>query len=147
MYETKETEIDKFKVKVTQWPARKAFKQKLKLIKIFGPSLAEIFSGYKSRKSDSQEESSEIDMSKVGLAIRMLFEKLNEDEMLSLILELFSSTRINDRELTESEFDMIFAGKIFSVYKIIGFVLEVNFGSFFEKGGIGKMMSQIRVTQ
>lgn len=150
MYETKDKEIDGFKVTVTQWPARKAFKKKLKLARLLGPSFAEILSGWKSSKTSEENisiDSSEIDLSKVGSAIQMLFDKMDEDEMLDLILELFSSTRIDGKELTNEEFDLIFAGKTVTVYKVIGFVLEVNFGSFFGKGGIGIAMKHLSKTQ
>lgn len=146
MVEAKDKIIDEFKVIVTEWPARKAFKMKLKLTKILGPSVAEIFSGL-DRKTAESVMNSNIDISKVGKAIEMLFEKMDEDQILSLIFEMLSSTRVNNLEINDQSFDDLFKGKLQSVYKILGFVVEVNFGSFFGSSGIGLVKTAFEKTQ
>lgn len=138
MYQTKERTIDDLKVTVTEWPARKAFKMKVRLLKIFGPVLAEIISGMKSKAGASVLDS-DFDLSKFGSAIEKLTATMSEDDLLKMVFELTSSTRINNQEITEDTFDMVFAGKMHTIYKILGMVLEVNFGSFLGMSGIGKV--------
>ena len=108
MIEAKEKEIEGCKVTVSQFPARYGFKLQVKLAGIFGPVLGEVLSGVKGGKNFSQ---SDINMEKLSDAIRVLFEKINQDTALDLILEILKSTHIDGKEITPETFDIIFVGK------------------------------------
>ena len=144
MIETKKKTIDKLKISVTQWPARKAFKHKRKLGYIFGPALGEIASGLENAKSGDSDSllDGDYDLSKLGVAFEKLFDRLTDEEIDSIFEWMFSGVRIDEKELTEDSIDVIFAGKMVTVYKVMGFVLEVNFGSFLGQSGIGKLLKK-----
>jgi hypothetical protein len=57
-------------------------------------------------------------------------------------LELLQLTRIDGKEINEAVFDSEFAGNLFFMYKVIFFVIEVNYKDFFDKSGIGKILTQ-----
>jgi len=151
MVETEEREIDGLSVSVTQFPARFGFKMQVKLARIFGPVFGEIVSGVSdkpNKKSDSSSEDvsimdKDIDLKKLGSAIEKLFNILDESKSESLVFELLNLTRIDKKEINQSSFDMIFAGKYLTLYKILGFVLEVNYKSFFGEGDIGQKIKRM----
>jgi len=138
MVDNKEKEIDEMKVSVTQFPARFGFKMQAKLLKIFGPVIGTVLSGNDVSTSGLD---STVSMDKLADAVRILFDVIDEDKALALVLELLQSTRINGQEVNEATFDALFPGKYATMYKILGFVLEVNYGSFFGEGGIGKKVA------
>ena len=144
--EKKECDIDGLKITVTQFPARTGFKMQAKLAKIFGPALGELVSGVKGKTGKGLTEA-EIDLSKFSGAVRTLFEKIDEESALVLIFELLQFTRINGEEVTEEIFDDTFPGKYATLYKILYFVVEVNYGSFFGQGGIGKALRVLKTQQ
>lgn len=154
--DTKHKEIDGIAISVTQWPARKAFKYKRKLGKIFAPAIGELGAAInpddikklkkgKPKKDDVSFLEKDFDFSKVGNAFTMLFDSITEDEIDTIFVWMFSGVRIKDKELTLDEIDVTFAGEMMTIYKVFGFVLEVNFGSFLGKSGIGKLLSRIQV--
>lgn len=131
MIETKEKYIDGHKYTVTQFPARRALTLKTKLVKLVAPSLFTAMSGQK-------QGASVLDMP-LDKAINMLVERLDEDHLINLIFELLASTRRDGKELNESHFNMVYAGNFGELYKALFFILEVNFGSFFQEIGIGNL--------
>lgn len=139
-YKTKEKLIDGKRVCVTPWGARTALKRKFKLLKLFGPGLAELAGGMK-------KDGMETDLSNLSTAIEKLLVQVEEDEFIKIIMMFFEQLFIDDREITDTEFDSFFSENLNLVYKIIGFVLEVNFGSFFGKGGIGKALNLVKKVQ
>lgn len=143
MYEAKEREIDGHKVTVTQWPARKALTTKLKLVRAIGPSLGEIIGGMKGTEESVLE--SDLDLSKVTAALEKLLSALDEATFMSLIKIFMSGVRVDEVDMSnDKEFDMMFTSKLDLLYKVIWFVLEVNYGSFFGEDGIGKAMEKAK---
>lgn len=134
MVETKEKTIDGFKVTVTQFPARYGFKMQARLIKVFAPILGTLLSG-------KQGLESEVNLSGLGDALQKVFILLDENAAMQLVFDLMQSTRVDGQEMNDAYFDSMFAGKMNVVYKILGFILEVNFGNFFGEGGIGKAVT------
>ena len=135
MVDNKEKEIEGMKVNVTQFPARFGFKMQAKLLRIFGPVIGTVLSGNDISKGVMN---SDVSMGNLSEAIKRLFEVLDEDKSLALVLDLLQQTRIDGQEVNEGTFDTLFPGKYLALYKILGFVLEVNYGSFFGEGGIGR---------
>lgn len=137
MIETKTKQIDERSVTVSQFPARKGLKIKLHLAKMIAPGLASatgILTGGLETDFDSKV---------LAFAIGQLVDSLGNDATVDFIVkELMQGTRLDDKEITDSLFDMEFAGDYGLLYKIIAFILEVNYGSFFENLNIGSLTSK-----
>jgi len=115
MIETREKKIDNAVYSVTQLPARRALKMKAKLIKLFGSMLL---------GGDSN-------------SFQNMCSSLDENQFESICMELIQGVRKNNIELTPSTFDLEFAGDMAGVYKLLLFVIEVNYENFFTMIGIG----------
>jgi hypothetical protein len=142
MIESKEKEIDEMKITVSQFPARAGFKMQARLVKLFAPFVGEIIGGIKTKKEQKLMES-DVDLSKIPNAVKELFEHLDEDSAMQLVFDLLQLTKVNGQDVNEETFDLMFPGKYLTLYKIIGFVLEVNYGSFFGKSGIGQVFKKM----
>lgn len=114
MIETREKEIDGATYTVTQLPARRALRLKTKLVKTFGS----FFLG------DSK-------------SLHSMFQTLDENQFESLCMEMIQGVRKNGVELNQATFDLEFAGDMAGLYKLLLFVVEVNFDNFFQMIGIG----------
>lgn len=145
MIETKERKIGELNISVTPWPARKAFKNQIMLGKVFGPSLRELGAAIKGATDTGID--SDADFSMIGQAFANLFEHLSESEAESVLKKLTDGVLVNNVEPTPEQFDTYFAGDMMGIYKVIGFVLEVNYGSFLEKSGIGALLQKKQTTQ
>lgn len=137
MIETKEKVIDNHSVMVTQFPGRRALFFKTRLLKLAGPALAQMFT------SEELSLDAKFDHTVIAKIIDKLAESLDENEFVRFVIDLLQCTRVDGKEITESEFDMLFAGNLLLMYKILWFTLEVNYGSFFGQSGIGKILSKI----
>ncbi len=145
MKEPQTKKIDDFNVIVSAWPARKAWRYQVLFGKIIGPSLKELGAALGSKTQDKSIMDSDLSYEKIGEAIANLFNNLSEDESEDLLLKCMSSVRVNNEEITPETFDVIFAGNLSTVYKIVGFVLEVNYGSFLGKSGIGQLLKKAQI--
>ena len=142
MIKTEETTIDGVKVTVTQFPARLGLKIKVKLMKLAAPAIATATGALKGGLD------AEIDSVVLGAAVKELVSNLDQDVIVDFIItELLQSTRLNDKELTEEVFDMEFSGNYSLLYKVIGYVLKVNYSDFFGKSGIGLLASRFLKTE
>jgi hypothetical protein len=115
MIETREKIIDGATYTVTQLPARRAIRLKAKLIKTFGSFL----------------------LGSDGKNLQAICESLDENQFEALCMEMLQGVRKNGVELTPAKFDLEFAGDIAGVYKLLLFVVEVNYANFFSMFGIG----------
>ena len=141
MIETKEKYIDGANYTVTQLPARRALRLKTKLLKLFGPVLAQVFITATEQGTDDQKKRDLV------TAVEILSSSINENEYESLIIELLNGVRKNGVELTPPTIDLEFAGDMESLYHLLWFVVEVNFANFFSMLGIGSLFSQEANTQ
>lgn len=141
--EVKDKEIDGHKYTVTSFGGREGVKIKAKLIKYFGPSLLSLTTiGLQGKKKFSETE---IDPELLSKLFQNLTDQLDEDEYLNFLLRLLKSTRYDNQEINEELFDTIFAGNYLTLYKVIFFVMEVNYKkSFFGEGGIGNLTERIK---
>jgi hypothetical protein len=73
-----------------------------------------------------------------------LAQHLDPDAIVQLCEDLLIYTKINGKEITATIIDTEFAGEYITLYKVIGYVVEVN--SFFGKGGIGKLLEKVKIT-
>lgn len=113
MIETKEKIIDGSVYTVTQLPARRALKLKAKLLKNFGSLLF---------ANDSSSNA---------------WYNFDENQFESLCLEMIQGVRKDGVELTPATFDLEFAGNVAGIYKMLLFVIEVNYSNFFSMFDIG----------
>ncbi len=143
MIETKKKTIDGAEYSVTQFPARRGLGLKLRLIKLIGPALAEAAGALNPANGTNSLMDSEIDPWIIGRAVSSLVEGLDNDTG-ELILDLLAMTRKNGRELSGEVFDLEFAGDYLTLYKVLGFVIQVN--GFFGKGGIGTLTAAVQQT-
>lgn len=130
MIETIEKEINGATYVVTQLPARRAIRLKAKLIKLFGPALAQMIL-QTSSEDESQNKNSLVS------AIESLAASLDPVEFENLIVEILQGCRKNGKELLPQIIDLEFAGDMESLYKLLMFILEVNYANFFSMLGIG----------
>ena len=126
MIETKDKVIGESNYSVTQMPAMRAVKLQAKLLKLVGPSFAAMVASGDKENPDSC----------LPLAVGLLVDKLNADELEKLVLELCTGVRKDGAELTKSKIDLDFAGNLNELYLVLQFVLEANFSDFFQEGGI-----------
>lgn len=138
MIETREKKIDGSSYSVTQMTARKALRMKAKLLRLFGASLAQIYLPGEGKPMGGMAFSKD----EAVKALQCLALQLDDDSFESMVVELLSSVRKDGVELNEHVIDMEFAGDIATLYKVIWFVVEVNFSSFFVESGIGNLFGE-----
>jgi hypothetical protein len=137
MIKTEEKTIDGVRYQVTQFPAMEALRVQTQLLKVAGPALAAIFSGV--RSGDGAKAKMEFSPIFLAAALEKLSDKLNEDELERLVLRLLAGARIMEQNGGPFDgpngrvlFNMHFAGKLATLWKVIAFVLEVNYQDFFD---------------
>lgn len=134
MIETFEKQIGNSVYMVTQLPARRALKLQAKLLKLLGPAASEIFLAA-AKDIDNADRS-------IPKAISLLVSELDDKTFDSFIMEMLVGVRKDGMELNEKTADLEFAGKLNELFLVIQYVLEVNFGDFFQEGGILKALFQ-----
>jgi hypothetical protein len=143
MIETREKEINSHMYAVTQLPARRALRLQYKLVKIFGPAFAVLF-----RPTIIQGANGNamlnlgIDQSAISSAIMSVVSQMDELTYETLVAELLQGVRCDGKELRPEAVDMHFAGDLPSLMKILWFVLETNFDSFFGERGFGSLWQE-----
>lgn len=125
MIETKEKVIGDNTYAVTQMPALRAVKMQARLLRLVGPCIGALIA------ADPKNPDASLPM-----AISMLADKLDEATFEKLVLDLVQGVRCNGVEMTRGLLDLDFAGKLNDLYRVLQFVLEVNFSDFFLEGGI-----------
>ena len=130
--QTKDRVINDSKYEVTQFTARRALRLQARLLRVAGPAVGKV------ANARGLDESLDL-----GAIVSELVDRLDEKEVESLVMDLLSCTRRDGIELTAEAFDLAFAGNLFEVVKVIGFVLQVNYGDFIEAltGGQGSLFS------
>jgi hypothetical protein len=73
--------------------------------------------------------------------VDQLISSMDEKRVMDLIFRLLKGTRINNQEVGKPEiFDVIFQANIGLLLKVLQFILEENFSSFFGVSGIDLLM-------
>lgn len=89
---------------------------------------------------------SNIDGEALALSINELATKLSAEGMVELIQELLQKTeqqksiggKLTNESITPENFDLVFAGKLGHIPKLVVEVVKLNFGNFLQIGGGGK---------
>lgn len=127
MQETQTKIIDGMEVSVSQLPARRAMKMFNRLGRVFGPALGKIM-------ASSPDGLKTMNIGAMGDAVAMLFEKFTDSEQDFIMNELLATAVVDNKPLMPI-FDTMMRGKTLTVYKLLAFALEVNYGDFL--GGLG----------
>jgi hypothetical protein len=151
--------IDGVEFTVAPFMAIEALRLKAYLIKTFGPAFGQMLGTLKDGlpKSGSIEDI-KLDGAALSGAIETLMVQLDEPSFINLIKRLFANliakgktedgkpyVRMFDAANFESSLNLVFAGKLFSIYPVMGLVLEANYPDFFDKTvrSIGKQIKGI----
>lgn len=137
MVEPTSKTIDGRVIMTVPFLGRRALTYKTKIIRMFGASIGSLF-------SKPGGINAQIDFSVFEDFITKLTARIDENEFVKFVLELLQTTRIDGKEITPETFDMEFAANLVLMYKILWFVLEVNYGNFFGDTGIGKILSALK---
>jgi hypothetical protein len=150
MYEAKSKTIDGTEFKVQPFTAIEALRLKAYLVKMIGPAFGQLLSSFKKGQKLADMD---IDGDKFSSAIEALTNQLGEQEFISFIQRMLSCTScmlngsngkvmVNFADDFAQKMDMVFQGKLFSIYPVMLFVLEVNYPDFFAKvGGFGRRIT------
>lgn len=68
-----------------------------------------------------------VDFSILGEALSDLCGRLDEAEVVSLVKRLLASTVVDGDPAGGSKFDLIFQGRYWTMFKVMAFVVEVNY--------------------
>lgn len=134
--ETETKIIDGIEYSCTQYSAKKGAIFKLRVMKMFGPSVKKLLPALPTKAKNKKENSTAIDQVNILLAaMNALFEKADPEEIIDLIWQMLGTgnTCRDEVKLSEATLDQYFSGNDLStVYKVFIFVLKVNYADFFK---------------
>lgn len=150
MVQTKTKEIKGKSYQVTPFMAIEGLRLKAYLLKLVGPAIGELAGSVDGLDS-------EINSASITKVIEKITEVLDENTFISLIKRLLQNVLVNWTDENgqkhavafaqdfETSLNVVFQGELFSIYPVLGFVLEVNYPDFFGKVAplIGQKMSTI----
>jgi hypothetical protein len=142
--------IDGVTFQVAPFMAVEGLRLKAHLVRAFGPALGELLGGLDGTKGGTIAD---INLGGAGFAkgLEKLLEQLTEDTFVELIKRLLTNVIAmwseggKNRSISfghdfETAMQLVFLGRLFSIYELILFVLKVNYPDFFGKvvSGIGR---------
>jgi hypothetical protein len=136
-------------IEISSFPGRMGTKLGTKLAKILSSFISTISSNHSDDNTNSKLKSEgksvlekDVDFSRLS---KVLVDNLDENKLLPLILELLTFTRVDGQDVSKPEiFDITFAAEYALLFKVLQFVLEVNFKSFFQGGTTGQIVSKFQ---
>lgn len=140
---TQQKTIDGKNCIVVQYPGMEGLRIWTNLVKILGPSVAMLGKAVGGGIGDFKNISDVLDK---NIDIDKLFSSLSEalvavngniDEHIveQLVLRILSSTKVDNKEIDLNSFNLLFSGDYGFLFKLLAFVLKVNYSSFL--GGKG----------
>ena len=127
----KEKTIDGLTFTVQQLPAMRALKLMHKLAKTIGPAMLKALSGAPS--TGAPIKVGNINVAELADGVALLFDRLSEADVESIMRELFETTMVTENGQTFQlmpVFDNVLAGKMSTLFKAVQFALEVNYRDF-----------------
>lgn len=118
---TKEKMIDGIAVKVQTLPAMRGLKVSRRVASIILPALTKA-SGVSGNLSATKLED-------LGDAVSAFFDRFSDADLEYLRDEMLATAWLNGREALR-EFDLLLAGQVITIFKILAFAFEVHFGNF-----------------
>lgn len=126
--ETRSKTIDGTKYTVTQFPARLGFRLKIRLARLLAPAIGPLLGGVDASNL-SKLADVDVNSAMTGKGFASLFETADPDVLLDLVLELLRDTRREGHEIDEALFDREFAANYGHLYKVLAFVISVNYAN------------------
>ena len=123
MLKSESRQFDDLVVTVQQLPAMRGVLLSRKLARIAAPAIGAL-----------KSVSLDADVSVLGDALVQVLEQLSEKDLEELIKTLLETATVEvDGKIAPLRpvFDMVFAGKVLTVFKVLAFAIEVNFLDFF----------------
>jgi hypothetical protein len=115
-------EIDGIVWTVNEFTATEGLRLLTKLTKQLGGPVAKAIEALP--KGGGSILDAQLDFSLLGSALTDLTGRLDEDEVVNLITRLLACTLADGKPVN---FDLTFQGRYLTLFKVVGFVLEVNF--------------------
>ena len=156
--------IDGIEFSVAPFMAIEGARLKAFLAKNFLPAVGQIIGAVKNflGKNGKISQDTQIDGVALAGAIETLMSNLDEDSFIALLKRMLANTvakgksadgkgfaRQFDEANFENSFNFVFAGKLFSIYLLLLFILEVNYPDFLSLAGrsFGKLTKLIPTTE
>ena len=140
MIDSKEIDLNGNKYTVTQMTARNAIKMQARLMRLLGPAASAIFVAAAKDLKTADDA--------IPTAITYLVQQLDEKTFENLVMDLMHGVRKNNYEMSPQSIDVEFSGDLNTLFLLLKFILEVNFGDFFSEGGIFKsLMPAVATTE
>jgi hypothetical protein len=151
--------IDGVTFQVAPFMAVEGLRLKAHLVRTFGPALGELLDGVDGGKPGRIEDII-LGSNSLSKGLEKLLEQLTEDSFEALVRRLLAnviaiwpeggkSRSISFGQDFETAMQLVFLGKLFSIYRLIIFVLKVNYPDFFDKvvKGIGRRIQPITTSE
>lgn len=137
MIAAKTRSIDGVEYTVTTFPARRGFQLKIALLKRLAPGLAGVIGAIGRKGGVDFRGILDLDIKpdQIARGVAELFSGTTPEDALDLVMQLLSDTRRGGREITPELFDSEFAGDYGHLYKVLAFVVDVNWGKMLRVGG------------
>jgi hypothetical protein len=135
--------IDGVTFQAAPFMAVEGLRLKAHLVRTFGPALGELLGGLDSVNLDNIADIN-IGGDSFAKGLEKLLEQLDEDRFEALVRRLLAnviaiwsesgkSRSISFGQDFNTAMQLVFLGKLFSIYELIVFVLKVNYPDFFDK--------------
>lgn len=136
MLKSETKDIDGLTFEVTQLSGFKALKMFRKLGSALGPALGELAQGFGEKVDIDAPLEMRRMLPALGAAIPKLFSNVSEADLESITRGLLETTLVLNPENGKTsqllpQFDVLMQGKVGTVFKLLAFAIQVNFGSFF----------------
>ncbi len=118
----KTRDIDGVKYTVTQFTATKSIRLMKRIVSLVGEPLFLFASG----------GSEEVEAEGVRSAVATLVQRLDEEDIVELILDMLEGVIAADGAEVAKDFDLRFAGKLGHMVNLLAFALEVQYRDFFD---------------
>lgn len=135
-------EVNGREIKITQFFAIRGQKIQTKLFKLVLPVLGEAF-GSLDRKNITKEVGIKIETA-LPKALTALSDRLDPEDFQKFMLELLSSTAVDNRVIDEKVFNDIFAGNYSLMFRLAYETIMAN--NFFDLGDTGIDLSAMMQT-
>ncbi|WP_105492286.1 phage tail assembly chaperone [Escherichia coli] len=119
---------------ITHWGPMKAMKNMPKIGKIVAVPMGAIGGSILSGGQNMAEV--------LPTALAYLFQELDEDAVEELFKILFEDIVVDG--VNKVDPDVVFSGHLLDMIKLAGKVLEVNYGCFFTKDGLGSLLEMLQ---
>ncbi len=150
---TQQCVIDGVPCVVAQLPGMEGLRIWTTLVKLLGPSVAVLGKGIGDGIKDIKEIDEisellgkEIDMDKVfssiSEALVLAGDNLSEDIVEQLVLRILACTKVDNKEVNSTSFNIMFSGNYGRLFKILAFTLKVNYASFLGDRGLSTSTDQ-----